>query len=103
MTASPSSESSGRRTGDLIATLLLIGLSVGTAVVLFFAALAWALSGVDNSGAIALGGYLPLALTVLGATAGIFALARRRTAFWYPLVALVLSVVLWLIAGTLVR
>ncbi|WP_127819176.1 hypothetical protein [Microbacterium sp. CPCC 204701] len=94
---------SGRRTGDLTATLLLIGLSVGTAVVLFFNALLWALGGADNSGAIALGGYLPLAFTVLGAVAGIVALAGRRTGFWYPLVALVLSIVVWLVAISLVR
>lgn len=101
MTTSPAR--SGRRTGDLIATLLLIGLSVGTAVVLFFNALLWAMGGTDNSGAIALGGYLPLVFTVLGAVAGIVALARRRTAFWYPLVALVVSVVVWLVAVSLVR
>lgn len=70
---------------------------------LFFNALLWAMGGRDNSGAIALGGYLPLVLTVLGAVAGIVALARRRTAFWYPLVALVLSVVVWLVAISLVR
>lgn len=96
-------EDSRRRTGDVIATLLLIGLSVGTAVVLFFAALLWALGSGDNSGAIALGGYLPLVLTVLGAVAGIVAVARRHVAFWYPLVALVLSVVVWLVALSLVR
>lgn len=101
MTTTPAR--SGRRTGDLIATLLLIGLSVGTAVVLFFNALLWAMGGMDNSGAIALGGYLPLVFTVLGAVAGIVALGRRRTAFWYPLVALVLSVAVWLVAISLVR
>lgn len=101
MTTTPAR--SGRRTGDLIATLLLIGLSVGTAVVLFFNALLWAMGGTDNSGAIALGGYLPLVLTVLGAVAGIVALARRRTAFWYPLVALALSIVVWLVAVAIVR
>jgi len=97
------SRPTGRRTVDLIATLLLIGLSVGTAVVLFFAALLWAVGATDNSGAIALGGYLPLVFTVLGAVAGIVALARRRTAFWYPVVALVLSIIVWLIALSLVR
>ena len=101
MTTTPAR--SGRRTGDLIATLLLIGLSVGTAVVLFFNALLWAMGGTDNSGAIALGGYLPLVFTVLGAVADIVALARRRTAFWYPLVALALSIVVWLIAVAIVR
>ena len=101
MTTTPAR--SGRRTGDLIATLLLIGLSVGTAVVLFFNALLWAMGGTDNSGAIALGGYLPLVLTALGAVAGIVALARRRTAFWYPLVALALSIVVWLVAVAIVR
>ena len=92
-----------RRIGDIIATLLLIGLSVGVAVVLFFAALVWAIDADDNSGAVALGGYVPLALTTLGAFAGIVALARRRTAFWYPLVALVLSIVVWLIALAIVH
>lgn len=99
----PTPARAGRRTGDLVATLLLIGLSVVTAVVLFFNALLWAMGSMDNSGAIALGGYLPLVFTVLGAVAGIIALARRRTAFWYPLVALVLSVVVWLGAVSLVR
>lgn len=94
---------SRRRTGNLIATLLLIGLSVGTAVVLYFNALLWAMGSVDNSVPIAIGGYLPLVFTVLGAVAGIVALARRRTAFWYPVVALVLSVVVWLIALAIVR
>lgn len=92
-----------RRIGDIIATLLLIGLSVGVAVVLFFAALVWAIDADDNGGAVALGGYVPLALTTLGAFAGIVALARRRTAFWYPLVALVLSIVVWLIALAIVH
>jgi uncharacterized membrane-anchored protein len=29
--------------------------------------------------------------------------SSRRTAFWYPLVALVMSVVVWLVALSLVR
>jgi hypothetical protein len=95
--------SSGRRTADIIATVLLIVVSLGMAVALFFGALVWAIGGNDNSGAVALGGYAPLALTVLGAFAGIVALARRRTAFWYPLAALVLSLIVWLIASALVR
>jgi hypothetical protein len=95
--------STGARVADIIVTVALILVSLGTAILLFFAALLWAIGGNDNSGAIALGGYTPLALTALGAFAGIVALARRRTAFWYPLGALVLSVVLWFIAGALVR
>jgi hypothetical protein len=93
----------GGRVVDITVTVALILISLGTAVCFFFAALLWAMGAVDNGGAIALGGYTPLALTVLGAFAGIVALARRRTAFWYPLGALVLSVVVWFIAGALVR
>lgn len=93
----------GGRVVDITITVALILVSLGTSVFFFFAALLWAVGGNDNSGAVALGGYTPLALTVLGAFAGIVALARRRTAFWYPLAALVLSVVVWFIAGALVR
>ena len=92
-----------RRTGDLVATLLLIGFSVGAAVVLFFVSLLWAIGTYDNTLAIVLGGYLPLAFAVLGAVAGIVALSRKHTAFWYPLIALVLSIVVWLIAAAIAR
>ncbi|HKP06494.1 MAG TPA: hypothetical protein VJU58_04505 [Microbacterium sp.] len=93
----------GGRVVDMTVTVALILISLGTAVYFFFAALLWAMGANDNGGAVALGGYTPLALAVLGAFAGIVALARRRTAFWYPLGALVLSVVVWFIAGALVR
>ncbi|WP_109210142.1 MULTISPECIES: hypothetical protein [Microbacterium] len=102
MTDEPAPAPAGRVV-DIVATIALILVSVGTSILLFFAALLWAMGGNDNSGAVALGGYTPLALTVLGAFAGIVALARRRTAFWYPLAALVLSLVVWFIAGALVR
>jgi hypothetical protein len=92
-----------RRTGDLVATLLLIGFSVGGAVVLFFVALTWALGAHDNTLAIVLGGYVPLALCVIGGVAGIVALSRGRLAFWYPLIALVLSVIAWFAALAIVR
>jgi hypothetical protein len=92
-----------RSTGDLVATLLLIGFSIGGAVVLFFVSLLWAIGTYDNTLAIVLGGYLPLALAVIGGVAGIVALSRRRTAFWYPLIALVLSIVVWLIAAAIAR
>lgn len=93
----------GGRVVDITVTVALILISIGAAVYFFVGALLWAVGGNDNSGAVALGGYTPLALTVLGAFAGIVALLRRRTAFWYPLGALVLSVVVWFIAGALVR
>ena len=92
-----------RSLGDLVATLLLIGFSVGAAVVLFFVSLMWAISNHDNTVAIVLGGYLPLALAVIGAVAGIVALSRKRRAFWYPLIALVLSIALWLVAASIAR
>jgi spore maturation protein SpmB len=92
-----------RSTGDLVATLLLIGFSVGAAVVMFFVALLWGVGAYDNTVAIVLGGYVPLALTVIGAVAGIVALSRRRRAVWYPLVALVLSIVVWIVAVSIVR
>ena len=92
-----------RSTGDLVATLLLIGFSIGGAVVLFFVSLLWAIGTYDNTLAIVLGGYLPLALAVIGGVAGLVALSRRRTAFWYPLIALVLSIVVWLIAAAIAR
>ncbi|KAF2413044.1 hypothetical protein B1729_11795 [Microbacterium sp. B35-04] len=92
-----------RSTGDLVATLLLIGFSVGGAVVLFFVSLLWAVGTYDNTLAIVLGGYLPLAFAVIGGVAGILALSRKRTAFWYPLIALVLSIVAWLIAAAIAR
>ncbi|MGU3646698.1 hypothetical protein ACLBXX_17190 [Microbacterium sp. C23T] len=92
-----------RSIGDLVATLLLIGFSVGAAVVLFFVSLVWAIGNHDNTVAIVLGGYLPLALAVIGAVAGIVALSRKRRAFWYPLIALVLSIAAWLIALSMVR
>ena len=92
-----------RRTGDLVATLLLIGFSIGAAVVLFFVSLLWAIGTYDNTLAIVLGGYLPLAFAVIGGVAGIVALSRKRTAFWYPLIALVLSIVVWLIAAAIAR
>jgi hypothetical protein len=92
-----------RSTGDLVATLLLIGFSIGGAVVLFFVSLLWAIGAADNTLAIVLGGYVPLALAVVGGVAGIVALSRKRTAFWYPLVALVLSIVAWLIAAAIAR
>ncbi|MFF2488739.1 hypothetical protein ACFVSU_20215 [Microbacterium sp. NPDC058062] len=92
-----------RSIGDLVATLLLIGFSVGAAVVLFFVSLVWAIGNNDNTVAIVLGGYLPLALAVIGAVAGIVALSRKRRAFWYPLIALVLSIAAWLIALSMVR
>ena len=92
-----------RRTGDLVATLLLIGFSIGGAVVLFFVSLLWAIGTYDNTLAIVLGGYLPLAFAVIGGVAGIVALSRKRTAFWYPLIALVLSIVVWLIAAAIAR
>ena len=94
---------SERSTGDLVATLLLIGFSIGAAVVLFFVSLVWAVGTYDNTLAIVLGGYLPLALAVIGGVAGIVALSRKRPAFWYPLVALVLSIAVWLIAAATVR
>lgn len=93
----------GRSIGDLVATLLLIGFAVGVAVVLFFVSLVWAIGNHDNTVAIVVGGYLPLAFAVIGAVAGIVALSRRRRAFWYPLVALVLSLAAWLIALSIVR
>jgi spore maturation protein SpmB len=92
-----------RSTGDLVATLLLIGFSIGGAVVLFFVSLLWAIGTYDNTLAIVLGGYLPLAFAVIGGVAGIVALSRKRTAFWYPLIALVLSIVVWLIAAAIAR
>ncbi|MFB7885807.1 hypothetical protein [Microbacterium sp. NPDC056057] len=92
-----------RSIGDLVATLLLIGFSVGAAVVLFFVSLVWAIGNHDNTVAIVLGGYLPLALAVIGAVAGIVALSRKHRAFWYPLIALVLSIAAWLIALSMVR
>lgn len=92
-----------RRTGDLVATLLLIGFSIGGAVVLFFVSLLWAIGTYDNTLAIVLGGYLPLAFAVIGGVIGILALSRKRTAFWYPLIALVLSIVVWLIAAAVAR
>jgi hypothetical protein len=92
-----------RSTGDLVATLLLIGFSIGGAVVLFFVSLLWAIGTYDNTLAIVLGGYLPLALAVIGGVAGIVALSRKRTAFWYPLIALVLSILVWLIAAAIAR
>jgi hypothetical protein len=92
-----------RSTGDLVATLLLIGFSIGGAVVLFFVSLLWAIGTYDNTLAIVLGGYVPLALAVIGGVAGIVALSRKRTAFWYPLIALVLSIVVWLIAAAIAR
>lgn len=104
MTSVKSSASvSDRSTGDLVATLLLIGFSVGVAVVMFFVSLLWAVGNHDNTAAIVLGGYVPLALTVIGAVVGIVALSRRHRAFWYPLVALVLSVAVWLIAAAIAR
>ncbi|MFB7892368.1 hypothetical protein ACFC1I_09220 [Microbacterium sp. NPDC056044] len=92
-----------RSMGDLVATLLLIGFSVGAAVVLFFVSLVWAIGNHDNTVAIVLGGYVPLALAVIGAVAGIVALSRKRRAFWYPLIALVLSIVAWFIAASIAR
>jgi hypothetical protein len=92
-----------RSIGDLVATLLLIGFSVGAAVVLFFVSLVWAIGNHDNTVAIVLGGYLPLALAVIGAVAGIVALSRKHRAFWYPLIALVLSIAAWLIAASIAR
>jgi len=100
MSASASTE---RSIGDLVATLLLIGFSVGAAVVLFFVSLVWAIGNHDNTAAIVLGGYVPLALAVIGAVAGIVALSRKRRAFWYPLIALVLSLAAWLIAASIAR
>ena len=41
-----------RSLGDLVATLLLIGFSVGAAVVLFFVSLMWAIGNHDNTVAI---------------------------------------------------
>ncbi|MDR7111290.1 hypothetical protein J2X03_001154 [Microbacterium trichothecenolyticum] len=92
-----------RSIGDLVATLLLIGFSVGAAVVLFFVSLVWAIGNHDNTVAIVLGGYLPLALAVIGAVAGIVALSRKRRAFWYPLIALVLSIAAWVVAASIAR
>ena len=92
-----------RSLGDLVATLLLIGFSVGAAVVLFFVSLMWAIGNHDNTVAIVLGGYLPLALAVIGAVAGIVALSRKRRALWYPLIALVLSIAFWLVAASIAR
>jgi hypothetical protein len=92
-----------RSIGDLVATLLLIGFSVGAAVVLFFVSLVWAIGNHDNTVAIVLGGYLPLAFAVIGAVAGIVALSRKHRAFWYPLIALVLSIAAWLIAASIAR
>jgi len=99
-----SASAAGERSiGDLVATLLLIGFSVGAAVVLFFVSLVWAIGNHDNTVAIVLGGYLPLALAVIGAVVGIVALSRKHRAFWYPLVALVLGIAAWLIAASIVR
>lgn len=92
-----------RSIGDLVATLLLIGFSVGAAVVLLFVSLVWAIGNHDNTVAIVLGGYLPLALAVVGAVAGIVALSRKHRAFWYPLIALVLSIALWVVAASIAR
>ncbi|KJL43097.1 MULTISPECIES: hypothetical protein [Microbacterium] len=92
-----------RSVGDLVATLLLIGFSVGAAVVLFFVSLVWAIGNHDNTVAIVLGGYLPLALAVIGAVAGIVALSRKHRAFWYPLIALVLSIAAWVVAASIAR
>jgi len=92
-----------RNIGDLVATLLLIGFSVGAAVVLFFVSLVWAIGNHDNTVAIVLGGYLPLALAVIGAVAGIVALSRKHRAFWYPLIALVLSIAAWVVAASIAR
>ncbi|MDR7186892.1 hypothetical protein J2X85_003953 [Microbacterium trichothecenolyticum] len=92
-----------RSIGDLVATLLLIGFSVGAAVVLFFVSLVWAIGNHDNTVAIVLGGYLPLALAVIGAVAGIVALSRKHRAFWYPLIALVFSIAAWVVAASIAR
>ena len=73
-----------------------MGYSIGAAVVLLVSLIGS--STYDDALAIVLGGYLPLARGDRR-VAGIVALSRRRTAFWYPLVALVLSIVIWMIAG----
>jgi len=77
-------------------------ISIGIATLLFVGALLWGMGGIDDPLGHILGVFGPPILAVLGVILGIIALVKRRRAFIYPLAAIVLSVIVWLIAGLIV-
>ena len=83
--------------GNVVATVLLMLVSIAVAGALFLASLVWALDSRPDTVGFALGVYVPPILAVLGVVAGIIALARRRPAWMYPLSAIVLGLIaLWI-------
>lgn len=90
------------RTGDIIATILLMLVSLGLAAALFLASLLWAMDSNPNTVGFALGVYGPPVLAVLGVVLGIVALMKRRLAFIYPLGSIVLGLIVWWIGALLI-
>ena len=82
--------------------MVLILISLGLAVALFFGVINWDATGGTHALGFFLGVFAPPVLTLFGVLGGIVALVRRRLAFIYPLGAIVLSVLSWWVASLLV-
>ncbi|HEX5858916.1 MAG TPA: hypothetical protein VFY91_12510 [Microbacterium sp.] len=90
------------RVGDMIATILLMLVSLALASALFLGSLLWAMDSSPNQLGFALGVYGPPTLAILGIVLGVVALVRRRVAFVYPLGAIALSLIVWWIGALLI-
>ena len=90
------------RVGDIIATVVLMLVSLALAAALFLGSLLWAIDSAPNPVGFALGVYGPPVLAVLGVVLGIVALVRRHLAFVYPLAAIVLGLIVWWIGAALI-
>jgi hypothetical protein len=87
--------------GDVVSTVVLIIVSIGVGIALFFGVFLWDTTGGTHALGFFLGVWVPPVLTVLGVIGGIVALVRRQLAFVYPLAGLLLSVLAWWIAESL--
>jgi hypothetical protein len=87
---------------DVILTVVLLIGSIALGVGLFSASVLWVMDPTPNPIALAIGAYGPLVLALVGLVLAVIGFIRKRTTFIYPLVAIVLGVVVWWIAGVLV-
>lgn len=87
--------------GDVVSTVVLIVVSLGVGIALFFGVFLWDTTGSTHALGFFLGVWVPPVLTVLGIVGGIAALVRRRLAFVYPLAGILLSLLAWWIAESL--
>jgi hypothetical protein len=92
-----------RSVTDTILTIILVIASFTLAVTLFTASVLWVVDNSPDSFAFALGAYGPFVIALAGLVLAVIAFIRKRTAFIYPLTAIVLSPGVWWIASILVN